>query len=88
MSREPNLKRMSQEEIDEIKIEAYMSKETKSQKIKLQQRIWDVIDGVDNERETEAGVKLSNKDVVEVLESIMDSLSPIPFSSTDKEPER
>lgn len=61
-----------------------MSKETKSQKIKLQQRIWDVIDGVDNERETEAGVKLSNKDVVEVLESIMDSLSPIPFSSTDK----
>jgi hypothetical protein len=27
-----------------------MSKETKSQKIKLQQRIWDVIDGVDNER--------------------------------------
>ena len=65
-----------------------MSKETKSQKIKLQQRIWDVIDGVDNERETEAGVKLSNKDVVEVLESIMDSLSPIPFSSTDKGPER
>jgi hypothetical protein len=31
--------------------------------------------------ETEAGVKLSNKDVVEVLESIMDSLSPIPSHS-------
>jgi len=36
MSKEPNLKRMSQEEIDEIKIEAYMSKEEKIKKILLE----------------------------------------------------
>jgi len=45
-------------------------------KTKLHQRLWKAIEYVDNERETEAAVKLSNEDVVEILESIIDSLSP------------
>ena len=46
-------------------------------KNKLHQRLWRAIEYVDNERETEAAVKLSNEDVVEILQSIIDSLSPI-----------
>ena len=40
-----------------------VSDDKEIQKRKLQQRLWDAIESVDNERETEAGVKLSNKDV-------------------------
>lgn len=60
-----------------------ISDDKEIQKRKLQQRLWDAIESVDNERETESGVKLSNKDVVEILLSIVDSLSPIDFSFKD-----
>ena len=46
-------------------------------KTKLHQRLWKVIEYVDNERETEAAVKLSNEDVVEVLQNMVNTLDPI-----------
>jgi len=46
-------------------------------KTKLHQRLWKAIEYVDNERETEAAVKLSNEDVVEVLQNMVNTLDPI-----------
>ena len=46
----------------------------------LKRTLWNVIGDVDSEGETEGGVKLSNEDIIEILQSIIDSLSPIDFS--------
>lgn len=46
-------------------------------KDKLHQRLWQAIEDIDEERETQAAVKLSTEDVVDVLESMINSLDPI-----------
>ena len=84
MGRLEKMKRLIIEEANKrILGEDNISDDKEIQKRKLQQRLWDAIESVDNERETEAGVKLSNKDVAEILLSIVDSLSPIDFSFED-----
>ena len=84
MGRIEKMKRLIIEEANKrILGEDNVSDDKEIQKRKLQQRLWDAIESVDNERETEAGVKLSNKDVAEILLSIVDSLSPIDFSFED-----
>lgn len=49
----------------------------KEWKDKLRQRLWDALENTDDDRETEAAVKLSNEDVVEILQSMINSLDPI-----------
>ena len=84
MGRIEKMKRLIIEEANKrILGEDNVSDDKEIQKRKLQQRLWDAIESVDNERETESGVKLSNKDVAEILLSIVDSLSPIDFSFED-----
>ena len=41
---------------------------------KLHQRLWKAIEDTDDERETQGAVKLSNKDVIEILEGMIDGL--------------
>ena len=43
---------------------------------KLQHGLWKVINDIDDERETEASIKLSNEDVVKILQDIINSLKP------------
>jgi len=84
MGRIEKMKRLIIEDANKrILGEDNISDDKEIQKRKLQQRLWDAIESVDNERETESGVKLSNKDVAEILLSIVDSLSPIDFSFKD-----
>jgi hypothetical protein len=84
MGRLEKMKRLIIEEVNKrILGEDNISDDKEIQKRKLQQRLWDTIESVDNERETKSGVKLSNKDVAEILLSIVDSLSPIDFSFKD-----
>ena len=84
MGRLEKMKRLIIEDANKrILGEDNISDDKEIQKRKLQQRLWGAIESVDNERETESGVKLSNKDVAEILLSIVDSLSPIDFSFKD-----
>ena len=46
-------------------------------KDRLHQRIWQTIEDIDDDRETEASIKLSNEDVIDVLLSIVNSLDDI-----------
>ena len=43
---------------------------------KLQHGLWKVINDIDDERETEVSIKLSNEDVVKILQDIINSLKP------------
>jgi len=43
-------------------------------KNRLHQRLWQAIEDIDDDRETEAAIKLNNEDVIDVLLSIVNSL--------------
>ena len=44
---------------------------------RMVKRIWQTIEDIDDDRETEASIKLSNEDVIDVLLSIVNSLDDI-----------
>ena len=46
-------------------------------KNRLHQRLWAAIEDIDDDRETEAAIKLNNEDVIDVLLSIVNSLDDI-----------